>query len=287
MNRNKRITLAKETLDIIENGSYSLEDGTVVSVRDELQSCVEATTLYTPDQLDRLLLERPAILAQPRVSIEVVNETTLEGAQRLVLESDYERVAALNFASARNPGGGFLGGSQAQEESLARSSGLYASLLPCDGYYGFHRAQKSCLYTDRMIYSPNCPVFRDDSGALLSEPYRVDFITSPAPNAGAVKQNAPEDADSIPDCFDQRVLKLLALAESKACDALVLGAWGCGVFRNDPVMVAETFARHLGVGGAFANSFRLVVFSTFDPSEEQVIFKAFNAALNTLEGSVR
>ena len=89
------------------------------------------------------------------------NATTLEVARGLADEG--HRVAALNFASARNPGGGFLTGARAQEESLARASGLYAMLLD-DPMYDHHRSRKDPLYTAWVIYSPDVPVFRLDEG---------------------------------------------------------------------------------------------------------------------------
>jgi len=74
----------------------------------------------------------------------------------------------LNFASAKNPGGGFLGGGSAQEESLARSSGLFPCINQMQQMYETNRAYRSCLYTDHMIYSPRVPVFRDDEGYIDS-----------------------------------------------------------------------------------------------------------------------
>ena len=174
-------------------------------------------------------------------TFSVTPETSLQGAARLTASKTYQRIAVLNFASARKPGGGFLGGAQAQEESLARSSGLYLSLLRCPEFYDFHRSLDTCLYSDRMIYSPRCPVVRDDAGLWLPTPYLVDFITSAAPNAGAIMRNEPHNRARIGPTLRERVGKVLALAAHYQVDALVLGAWGCGVFQNDPQLVAAAF----------------------------------------------
>lgn len=80
-------------------------------------------------------------------------------------------VAALNFASATHPGGGFLSGARAQEESIARSSGLFACLEGRE-MYSWHRSRLDAMYSDWIIYSPDVPVFRTDDGELLEE--RVD-----------------------------------------------------------------------------------------------------------------
>src|SRR5439155_6866731 len=151
------------------------------------------------EELERL---RQEVLARPGeqfpTAVEVVNETTLAGIAR-VLASGQGPVAVLNFASAKNPGGGFLSGSQAQEESLARSSALHASLLRAWAFYERHRASPSLLYSDAMILSPGCPVFRGDDGSLLEEPQTATFITSAAPNAGAAASNRPEELPLIPE----------------------------------------------------------------------------------------
>jgi uncharacterized protein (TIGR02452 family) len=88
------------------------------------------------------------------------------------------RPVALNFASATSPGGGFLSGARAQEECLARCSGLYACLAD-NPMYGFHRARRDALYSDYAVYSPDVPVFRseDPAGTLLDEPWLCSFIT--------------------------------------------------------------------------------------------------------------
>lgn len=175
-----------------------------------------------------------------------------------------DRVAVLNFASAKNPGGGFLNGSQAQEESLARASALYACLKHHTGYYEANRTESSLLYTDHLIVSPRVPVFRDDADQLLEEPWEVTILTAPAPNAGAVAKNQPQWVGRIEPTFRGRIEQVLSAAVAFDQTALVLGAWGCGVFRNDPADVARRFGEFLLSGGPFANAFEHVTFAILD-----------------------
>jgi uncharacterized protein (TIGR02452 family) len=277
MNRATRTELARQTLGILERGTYDLPGGHVVDMTSAVAGCLEATRFFPPEELERL---RQQVLARSAegnaATIEVVNETTLAGVAR-VLSTGGVPVAALNFASARNPGGGFRNGSQAQEESLARSSALYASLLRAGEYYERHRASPSCLYSDAMILSPGCPIFRDDDGRLLEEPRLAAFITSAAPNAGAIADNRPEERRQVPGVFRRRSEYVLALAASRGYKQLVLGAWGCGVFRNDAGAVAEAFSAHLQ-SGVWAGRFERVVFSVFDPSPARETFMAFQRA---------
>lgn len=279
MRRSTRAELARDTVEIVERGSYRSASGRIVDIAHPIRDCLEATRSYRPEELERL---RDEVLDHPAVDrstvFEVVNETTLSGIAR-VLSLGQGPVAALNFASAKNPGGGFLNGSQAQEESLARGSALYASQMRAWDFYERHRGSSSLLYSDAMILSPGCPIFRDDDGKLLDEPQLAAFITSAAPNAGAAADNRPAELPSIPGVLRSRSESVLALAASRGYRQLVLGAWGCGVFRNDPNVVAESFAAHLR-HGRWSSQFDRVVFSVLDPSPSQSTLMAFRRALS-------
>ena len=278
MKRSTRLELAKQTVEITERGTYTSASGQRVNLAPRLHACLEGTRFFAPEELARL---RDTVLSSPSPGhgtlIEVWNETTLVGINR-VLAAGQGPVAALNFASAKNPGGGFLNGSEAQEESLARSSALYASLLRAREFYERHRAAPSLLYSDAMILSPDCPIFRDDDGALLDHPHSAAFITSAAPNAGAAADTRPEELPLIPEVFRRRSECVLALAAAHGYRQLVLGAWGCGVFRNDPAIVAASFAAHLRTG-TWAGRFERIVFSVLDTSSSQNTYAAFRMAI--------
>ncbi len=270
MNRHQNATVADETINILEQGFYINGNGQRIELEESLQRCKTQTKLYTSEELSILLglLESTSL----QTHIEVTAETSLEAARRLTNESA-EKVICLNFASAKNPGGGFLGGAQAQEESLARSSGLYTSLITQEKFYDFHRQQGNLLYSDQMIYSPAVPVFRNDDGGLLETPYTLSFITSPAPNAGAIAKNTPHLSKEVHGVLQQRAAKVLALAISLGYKRIILGAWGCGVFRNSPAQVAEVFKGLLE--GQFNRQFTRITFAIFDDSKEQTTLKAF------------
>jgi uncharacterized protein (TIGR02452 family) len=272
MSRNHNAAIAADTLRILENGAYTTPSGRRVSIADNLERAVANARLYTPADLEVLTAKPDANL---QTTLEVTGETTLEAAQRLSRDAS-DTVLCLNFASAKNPGGGFLGGAQAQEESLARSSGLYPTLTAHGQFYAFHRAQGDLLYSDHMVLSPGVPVFRDDAGALLETPYLASFITSPAPNAGAIASNQPRSLECIPEVLEARAGRVLALALEVGARRLVLGAWGCGVFRNDPRTVANAFAWWLTGAGVYARAFAHVTFAVYDRSKDQATLEAFN-----------
>ncbi|MFB4314788.1 TIGR02452 family protein [Actinomadura sp. 21ATH] len=267
MSRHPRRATAQETVAILERGAYTAPSGRTVGIAGALDRAVRGTVLHTPSELESAPSgERGATL------VEVTGETTLAAARRLG-DGGGEVPLALNFASAKNPGGGFLNGAHAQEEGLARSSGLYTSLLSARAFYDFHREQRDLLYSDHMIYSPGVPVFRDDAGRLLEEPYEVAFLTSAAPNRGAIKD--PERLELLPGALRRRARKVLAAALAHGHRRLVLGAWGCGVFRNDPYEVAEAFAEPLR--GDYAGVFEHVVFAVWDTAAGAPRHAAFEA----------
>jgi uncharacterized protein (TIGR02452 family) len=276
--REQRAALARETLAIVRAGRYLDAAGRCVEIADSVRRCIDATRLFT--SRDVAALELPAMeRPHPDSAFAVRNENTLMALERLVA-AGCRRVGVLNFASARHPGGGFERGAQAQEEALARSSALHASLT-CEVAGPFYRHaedESSLLYTDRVILSPDCPVFRDADGRLLTTPLPATFLTCAAPNASALQASEPALLPHLRDTFLRRARGVLAVAADAGCDALVLGAWGCGVFGNDPMLVADVFAHHLRGSGEFARRFRCVDFAVLDATNDRARLHAFEHA---------
>ena len=262
--------IAERTLRIIEEGMYAFEDEKI-PVEQQIQHSVEQTVTIAPDAFDQLELEEGTGFS---TSILFKNGTTIEA---LLEETSGVKIGVLNFASAKNPGGGFLGGASAQEESLARSSSLYASLIKDETMYSFNRGRSTYLYSDYMIYSPEVVFWMDDSGKALRTPVIADVITTPAPNKGAMIQNRrPEQIEELEKVFKIRMDKMLRLAASRKVECLILGAWGCGVFQNNPAEVAGYFQELLT--GKYADNFRKVVFAVRDSSKNQAVYNAFSQA---------
>lgn len=273
--RTSRAKMAEETVRICEAGEYPAADGRKVSLREKIDAAIDGTELHewagnSTGSIPHL--PWPA-------TITVTAETTLAALRRLSATPGGP-VAGLNFASAKNPGGGFLGGAEAQEESLARSSALYPCLLAAPEYYERNRACRTTLYLDLAIWSPDVPFFRDDSGSLLAQPFTASVITAPAPNAGAVANNESTRIGEIVPTLRRRAKFVLHLAAARGVRRLVLGAWGCGVFRNDPGQVARTFAELLL--GSFQYAFEEVVFAIYDRSANQDVLRAFEKELGPL-----
>jgi uncharacterized protein (TIGR02452 family) len=266
--------VGQETVEITKRGWYEAPSGARVSVADAVERAVRGTVLYRPG--DHEALAAPRRVAGGPATVTVTAETTAEAARRLVEREGAPHVAALNFASAKNPGGGFLGGARAQEEDLARSGALYACQIAQPDYYAANRAEGSLLYTDHLIYSPAVPFFRDERLALLEHPFAVSILTSPAPNAGEAQRRG--EGAGVHATLRRRAEQVLRVAAHHEHRALVLGAWGCGVFRNDPGMVAGVFAELLATP-TFAAAFERVVFAIYDRTPSQTTLRTFTATL--------
>ena len=257
MNKENRIQIANDTLRLLAAGAYQNAEGQIVSIHAQVAQAVHATKTYVLDNLSTPVPQRYPHAVQP----QVIAETSLAALQRLGLKGA-PRIGLLNFASAKNPGGGFLGGAQAQEEALARSSGLYACLTSqMDSFYEPNRNGGNLLYLDTAVASPDVPFFKNDDGQLLPQLLSCTVVTAAAPNAGAIANNEPHNLGLVLPTLERRAAKVLQLFALLEVETLILGAWGCGVFRNDPSQVAKVFARLLLTGGAYSHAFRTVTFA--------------------------
>jgi uncharacterized protein (TIGR02452 family) len=263
--------IGAETVEITRRGWYETASGTRVVLADAVARAAAGTRLYRPGDYDAL---GPPTRSDATGVVEVTGETTAEAARRLVQVEGVRHVAALNFASAKNPGGGFLGGAKAQEEDLARVSALYHCQLTQPAYYAANRRCSSLLYTDHLIYSPAVPFFRDERHELLPSPFEVAILTSPAPNAGASRRG---EGHFLRPTLERRAAQVIRVASHHGHRVVVLGAWGCGVFRNEPAVVADVFANLLD--GPMGGAFERVVFAIYDRSKSRSTWSAFRERL--------
>jgi len=267
--RDSAARLGHQAVEIARLGQYTAPSGSTVSIASDLEAARSGTVEYGPDD------SVPAAARRGTTGpvIEVTCETTLAAARRL-LDAGHQPTA-LNFAAATHPGGGFLRGARAQEEYLARSSGLYACL---DGrrMYAELRDRPDPFYDDFVIHTPAVPVFRGDAGALLDASWNCGIITSPAVQANGVRKYCPQRADEIEPVMRRRLRRVLQVAAAHDCRALVLGAWGCGAFGNDPALIARLFREELE--DRVGDSFDRVVFAVTDWSPERRFVGPFECA---------
>ena len=261
--RHLAASLGRSAVEATVQGRYLTKDGREVVWNDTVQAAVLAKRSIPPE----FSLPSGSGSAFAETLVQVTNETTLGAGRRLTDRG--LRPLALNFANGIHPGGGFLNGARAQEEVLCRSSALYQTLLD-DPMYEAHRQRPRPESTDWAILSPDVPVFRKDDGTTLERPWLLSFIACAAPYAPGVGQ--PEAGDLL----QRRILRVLAIARAYGYVTLVLGAWGCGAFENDPQRTATDFCSALE--NDFRGAFSEVVFAITDWSPERRFLGPFRDA---------
>lgn len=257
-NRINRKQIAANTLDIIDDGIYC-HNGKEIDIDADIDYSIDNTEYhksyanYNPEY-------KPI-----SYKLDVRSETTVEGIRRISKQDPGSKIIVLNFASARHPGGGFLEGAAAQEESLARASSLYPTLLE---FPDFYNSPVAPYYTDKLIYSPDVIFFKNDKGQTI-EPVKASVITCAAPNLNT----SHIDYDKIERIFLRRIYNILKLSQDKNYQHVILGAWGCGVFKNNPKDVKNYFA--FVIENEFKDAFKSITFSIYDTSGR--ILREFNS----------
>ena len=191
-----------------------------------------------------------------KATVIVSGKRSLEAAE--VYAKQGKKVCVLNFASATNPGGGVVNGSSAQEECLCRCTTLY----PCHNnnalwtaFYAPHRKAADPLYNSDCIYTPKVCVFKGDTNFPEPLPkedwWEVNILTCAAPNlrerpSNAMNPHAGDKAAKITPTeleklLTARIRRIFEIAVANGNEVLILGAFGCGAFRNPPEIVAKVF----------------------------------------------
>ena len=187
--------------------------------------------------------------------ITISGERTFESAIRLLKENPGKKVCVLNFASAIKPGGGVVHGAGAQEECLCRCSTLYPLLNTAENKKAYYEPNKKLgdnLHTDDIIYTPDVVICKTDTAfpeRISEEEFaKVDVITCAAPNLNARDSKRYSGDNGFTGELSQedlyklhykRCKHILNVAAANGMDILLLGAFGCGAFKNDPATVAK------------------------------------------------
>ena len=260
-NRSSRQEVAKETISIIAKKAYDFE-GNSVNLYGDLDY---SSKLYVEEELDVLCknseLNKRNFKTKLKFKKESVVSTIITCGKS---PKEYGKVTVLTFASARHAGGGFLKGSMAQEEAIAYASDLHPRIKNFPDFYKYSKHFKSGIYSHRMIYTKNLVVFRDANGDLLKAPVNCDVISSCAVNITDLKRKNQYDLISIAnEVMTERIERVIALAKDNHTDTLILGAFGTGVFGNNPYRIKEAFQTILNKP-EYRTAFKFVIFAVTD-----------------------
>lgn len=257
--KKKRIEIFEDTLNFIKTNKKISEETS--------KSCKNTKFYHDDNQLSKQKNDNFA-------SITVINSRTFHAINNF---KESKKTAVLNFASATNPGGGVKKGSGAQEECLCRSSNLFQVLntkSAYDNYYNKNRNLHDARYTDTIIYSPDIIVFKTDEEfpKLIDDSkwIKTDIITCPAPCLINLNIKQTE----LFEIHKRRARKILTSAINNDVKNIVLGAFGCGAFRNNPEIVARAYKEIL-IDEEFAKYFDEIIFAVYSDEKNLTNYNVF------------
>lgn len=171
----------------------------------------------------------------------VIEATDSVSAVMKYADKSKKHMAVLNFSSYKNPGGGFVSGSKAQEECLCHESYLYNVLKEfVPTFYDWNNKNKNrAMYLNRGLYSQDIMFFKDEKSVLC------DVITCAAPNKSAAQRYQRVTDNENTKVLKERIRFVLDIAKENNVDLLILGAYGCGVFGQNATEVAQIFKEYL------------------------------------------
>ena len=273
----KRVRILRETMKAAEDGCYFLEEREVKLPFSFEQ--IKEVKLYSTEQI--VQLSQLPLLGNGPARIVLRNQDTLEAAfdlHRHRKESE-KPVLVLNFANPHRPGGGIRSKPGTQEEHLCVKTTLLCS-LETEKAWPFYQVNLDCgthAQTDTILYSPNTVVIRNPDLSLREDPFPIAVMTVSAPIASRME---PEELPDLENILRKRICGMLRTAIEEGYTRLVLGAWGCGSFGNDPELVAELFHQALiesnpMTGTGIVGYFEEIAMAVFDHSAEQRWYQPF------------
>ncbi len=285
--RQDNIAMFQDTMRILDQGYYTIGNQRIRLKLSREQ--MEAADVYLPREIQILSenrdFEHVHVIGRCGYGCENADSFTLARKRREQLSYDFNKTGAkpilvLNLANAIHPGGGVRRGAKAQEEDLCRKSSLLLSLesrnaLP---YYEYNRSLHSDMGSDAIIINPQVEIVKDENGDLLPETVIVAVMTCAAPmlrnGMGGMSQSEYEAL------MYRRITGMLKTAAYLGYQHLVLGAFGCGAFRNDARVVSDLFYKALKEfdydGMKEKDMFRRIDFAVMDTSDDQYNFKEFS-----------
>lgn len=247
-------------------------------LQEAVRKSIAATKFYPEDAE----IKAPRRFAEP-ITVRVTKSKSMQAAYDLKAIEPGVKVCVHNFASATHPGGGIAWGSTAQEECLCRCT----TLFPCLGtaklfheYYKFHRDRSDANYTGAIIYTPGVLGIKTDTDAPQRLPedkwIETDIVTCAAPNLRAGKgSQSPVKAFAPDGLFDihlERAKRIIAAAADNGADVLITGAFGCGAFKNPPLIVARAWKKAIEESAGLLGSIEFAVYCTLRDESNYAAF---------------
>jgi uncharacterized protein (TIGR02452 family) len=199
----------------------------LISVFEDTKNIVESTKEFQLSKTSKHTFDEISkpINIDLIANIQTINSDTVSDAFKY---SKIGKTAILNMASYNRPGGGVANGAKAQEECLFRCSNLY-KVIPISHYP---------LNINEGLYTKDALFFKDKDYNRI-DPFKVDVITIAAINLS--KSNSYDILENYREITMKKISLMFDMALKNGCRNIILGAWGCGVFNNNPIDIANMF----------------------------------------------
>lgn len=256
---------------------------TEATLRSAVQNSIKNQTFIA----EKSHVDVVASTANKKATVVVSGKRSLEAAESYAKQG--KKVCVLNFASATNPGGGVVNGSSAQEECICRCTTLYPCLnteTMWQQFYEPHRKLGNPLYNNDCIYTPDVCVFKSDISfpetLSVEEWWSVNILTCAAPNLRERPSNAMNPCAGnvaakvtpaeLEELLTARIKRIFEVAAHEDNEVLILGAFGCGAFRNPPELVAKVFYK---VMKDYIDYFEVIEYAVYHTEREMANYEAF------------
>ena len=273
----ERIAIFEDTMDWIEKDP---------DLSAAVNAAKQKTTVFYEDDYPDFNATKTG-----KTAITVSGDRSYQAAMRLHKENPDAKIAVMNFANAFHAGGGVTKGSSAQEECLCRTSTLYPLLYRRtlrDSFYKHHSDLNTPKASDSLVYTEGVIICKTDEDLPKRMPKEdwvaVDVITIAAPDLrDKSNPHAPlvnggtymNDAELF-GYHVKRAIHMLTCAAAKGAEILVLGAFGCGAFQNNPEVVARAYKTALQ---EFPKVFKRIEFAVYCPPSGSANYEVFKKVL--------
>lgn len=275
-NHTQRIEVFQDTLNWIESDK---------DLSDSVAKAKKLTEVFYEDDYPDLNVDNTY-----DTDITVTSDRSFQAAMRLVAHNPVCKVAVMNFANAFHAGGGVVRGASAQEECLCRTSTLYPLIYRKSLYYSFykyHKDKNTPKASDSLIYTEGVVICKTDEDLPKRMDKKdwvtVDVITIAAPDLRKSSNVFFELVNGGGNMNDaelfgyhvKRAIHMFTVAASKGADVLVLGAFGCGAFQNNPEVVARAYKIAIQ---EFPKVFKKIEFAVYCPPGSSKNYDVFSKA---------
>lgn len=185
-------------------------------------------------------------------NIEIINQNCIDTVINTRQQYPKSKIGLLNFADGTERGGGVADGLRTQEEDICRTTSLYHTLLKVN----------YPIKSDEIVVSKDVILIKNSSYTDLQSPVNIDYVLT----KDAVISYDGKFTKAMYEEMERRIELIINTAYSLKVDILILGAFGCGAFRNPPQDIAYLFKKSIN-RQPYKSQFKEVVFAILEKGD--------------------